>query len=760
MTKTRISMKWLVLALALIIVVGAVALTLSLRAHAEDDRAVFRVIISPRSADGVELATQFARENGWIKETEKVRYKTTFEGDEEQTEEPVFRFENPQLFGAYGLSSSATYTGDYRNLRKFLSDNQWEAADFNPEIMVYVLDDVAWCNSVKTTFSVLDTYQTLTNVEKSFDAVPLTLHFIGVPAYNDGEMPNMYVALSNNYSPIKCNTILDGVNLRGACKSGDADKDNVVYKVGYTAEGGYNTGRYATNYLSAVYASGCTLEVKNGAGIYNGNATGDAKFLTRVLVAAYSNAYVNKTVGANAAIVNTMTGDQTTVGNVILRSGAYGNVQAMGNGKIGIKTLKMTENFPEEEYTDAENMKGYYYDYPNVAALEAGDRSDTSRWYEYDYNAGAADAHVVIGGDEVGACHVDFINVGNASGDTQLGAGAHLILDVEDGATVKNFRPGPLKGVRAGDASKNIFNLIQFGTVEVNIKGGNIDGTGKNKYFSTSDNANGFSGVGCNAGVTGYTGSSAPTYGQAHSYINYTVNITGGTFSGNFYALMESDSWKSTPANNAFVQHGDVTFNIGNEDGTGPVFKSTTFRVVQGSIVIAPECDFEFNFNGGVVEKQMYYGIGACVYNTARINLNGGYINEAVEGFVAEAAFGEQTEMTESFTGTTVNLPLLLTVDGATIGQYYGSKGGTTNVSSVFSNTSAMSVLKSGVIGSVYMFADAGQSGRMGGSDSTMRRTAKRPSPSAITTPPPPSIPTRTRPTTASVWASSTRRRW
>ncbi|MBP5288243.1 MAG: hypothetical protein J6Z79_00030, partial [Clostridia bacterium] len=75
-------------------------------------------------------------------------------------------------------------------------------------------------------------------------------------------------------------------------------------------------------------------------------------------------------------------------------------------------------------------------------------------------------------------------------------------------------------------------------------------------------------------------------------------------------------------------------------------------------------------------------------------------------------------EVTEPFTGVTAPAAVKVTVDGATVGAYYGAKGGVTNQGTSCIDVSIISELKSGVIGKIHMLSDAAQSDRIGGSDS------------------------------------------
>ncbi|MBP5288671.1 MAG: hypothetical protein J6Z79_02215, partial [Clostridia bacterium] len=184
MTKTHSRMKWLVLALLVVIIAGAVALALSLNARA-DEPITFRVIISKDATQ----ANNYARAQEWIGTNETCRSNSTLQSS--NTDNPVFRFENPQLFNTYGLSTGQK--DDARSLRKYLSEHHLGANDFNTEIMIYVLNDVIWVNTHSNSISGLSSRSTLTDADGNFPAKDLTWHFVGVTGYYDQETrPTIY----------------------------------------------------------------------------------------------------------------------------------------------------------------------------------------------------------------------------------------------------------------------------------------------------------------------------------------------------------------------------------------------------------------------------------------------------------------------------------------------------------------------------------------------------------------------------------------
>ncbi len=732
MTKTKNGMKWLAASLLLVVLIGAVLLSVfSTPARAEDEedtRVVFRVIISP----SVDNANDFARNQGWIEEDQSVRWRSTFDADDTQTDAPVFRFENPQLFFAYGMVSSGDHLGDYRNIRSYLSETGLDAEGFNPEIELYVLSDVIWCNdnAEKTNLPGLDSYQTLSDADKSFTAVPVTFHFIGVTDYmeEEGALPTIYIGVAKNaYINIKSNVILDGVNMRGACHASDADQTNPVYHAGYTADGALNTGRFqgGTSYINTVLVDGCTVEVKNGAGIYNGNKDGNATVLTRIQTAQFSNAYVNAAVGDANVLTNTLRGDQDTIGTIILRSGSYTNVFTVGPGKSGIKTTVATaDQIPADgqDRTDVSALTGDYYNFTTKAAFDANDTSVAANWYHVDYNAGKADAYVTVSDDAV----VDNLRPSSDS-ECWTGVGTTAHINVE-GGTITSLYTGYGVADKVFVSNRTRNTLTQFGSVELNVTGGTITTFYGGYYYENLGLEHE-----TKSGVRTYLAPKAPAKsGYAHAYGDLTVDFLGGEVTGTFYGLYNKNVVSSNLDYEAMVIHGTTTYNIGDPaTGEGPSFNTNgtaTFRIGQGAHILgeegAEESKFFFNVYGGDIVGQVFYSLGCAMYYTPEINLYGGTFRHVSYGF--GAGYVQETPatlVTEPVTGVTSPVAVKVTVDGATIGQYYGFKGGTTNPANSTLGVSTVSVLKSGIIGSIHMLEDGGQSTRMGATYPTSDKT-------------------------------------
>ena len=132
MTKTKISMKWLVLALLVVVIAGAIALSLSLNAKATGEKYQLHVFIGPSTQNT--RANTIAHNNGWVADGDTI--PTASDGNAAGAG-TCWHFSNFATFTSYGLradTTNANYTSG--NLRKYIDEHPGEV---DPEIDIHVI---------------------------------------------------------------------------------------------------------------------------------------------------------------------------------------------------------------------------------------------------------------------------------------------------------------------------------------------------------------------------------------------------------------------------------------------------------------------------------------------------------------------------------------------------------------------------------------------------------------------------------------------
>ncbi|MBQ2598102.1 MAG: hypothetical protein II580_00365, partial [Bacteroidales bacterium] len=337
MTKTKVWTKVLIAVLVLALAAGILALSVSLRARA-DEKVSIRLYVAASEA----TALNAAREWGYLGAEETFAASNT-----DKFFTTCYAAQN-EINKASGFFRTALEAGEYGS-----ADMTAEDFDFR----IYILEDMEASAGVINGFLGFGTRIVING------KVP-TFHVIGIDG--PGGKPTVLLNSKATYCYLTNNMILDNVIVRG--NSADQTRQSATVAK-----------------LSRVVASGVTLKVTNGAAIYNGKTEADDADATTLSVLACGSYFSNRVNDLNGGGVTNDYYGTGKIGEIILESGHYDDVAAFHCGKFGIRTTQVDE--PGEDV------------FGNFGA-NAPVKNDVgaTEFYHYDFNYGPADAYVTVGG--------------------------------------------------------------------------------------------------------------------------------------------------------------------------------------------------------------------------------------------------------------------------------------------------------------------------------------------------------------------------